>query len=39
MMIKIYSTHDKLLIYLICISIVLKISFFSYMAKYLIMVT
>lgn len=39
MMMKIYYTHDELLIYLICISTVLKISFFSYMVKYSIMVT
>jgi hypothetical protein len=39
MMMKFYNTHDELLIYLICISIVLKISFFSYMVKYSIMVT
>jgi hypothetical protein len=39
MMMKIYNTHDELLIYLICISIVLKISFFSYMVKYSTMVT
>ena len=39
MMTNIYSTHDELLIYLICISIVLKISFFSYVVIYSIMVT
>jgi hypothetical protein len=38
-MIKVYNTHDELLIYLICMSVVLKNFFFSYMMKYSIMVT
>jgi hypothetical protein len=39
MMMEIYNTYDELLIYLICVSIVLEISFFSYGVKYLMMVT
>jgi hypothetical protein len=38
-MMKIYNTHNELLIYLICISIEFEISPLSYMVKHSIIVT
>jgi hypothetical protein len=38
-MIKIYNTHNKLLIYLVCISIEFEISSFSYIVKHLMIIT
>ena len=38
-MIKIYNIDDELTTYIICISVVLEISYFSYGMKYLMMVT
>jgi hypothetical protein len=39
MIMKIYNTHDELLIYLICISIKFEISPFSYIVKHSMIVT
>jgi hypothetical protein len=38
-MMKIYNTHDELLIYLICINIVFEISPFNYIMKHSMIIT
>jgi hypothetical protein len=38
-MMKIYNTHNELLIYLICISIEFEISPFSYIVKHSMIIT